>query len=293
MIAAVLGLICLALLGVSVRLFYSGMRKSGEERILQRLGQVQETSALTPSSRDWLDRLLLRAGIERRNDRLLIWLVIGLLTALLCGRILGWAAGVGLVLLAPLLIWLYLGWRYRRRLLRMIEQLPVLLDHSVRSLKAGRTLNDAVLGAIDASRDPLHGALQRVRRNVQMGVSLDDAMSDLAELYEQDELRLFALGLRINHRYGGNASELLENLIKLIREREQGSRQLRAMTGETRMTATVLGLLPVAMAGYFLISNPNYLLSMWQDGNGQLLLLGAFILQVVGCLVLWRMLRSI
>ncbi|MNG87254.1 Bacterial type II secretion system protein F domain protein [compost metagenome] len=293
MIAAVLGLICLALLGVSVRLFYSGMRKSGEERILQRLGQVQESSALTPSRRDWLDRLLQRAGIERRNDRLLIWLAIGLLTALLCGRILGWAAGVGLVLLAPLLIWLYLGWRYRRRVQRMIEQLPVLLDHSVRSLKAGRTLNDAVLGAIDASRDPLHGALQRVRRNVQMGVSLDDAMSDLAELYEQDELRLFALGLRINHRYGGNASELLENLIKLIREREQGSRQLRAMTGETRMTATVLGLLPVGMAGYFLISNPNYLLAMWQDGNGQFLLLGAFILQVLGCLVLWRMLRSI
>ncbi|CAM3945972.1 Bacterial type II secretion system protein F domain protein [compost metagenome] len=293
MIAAVLGLICLALLGVSVRLFYSGMRKSGEERILQRLGQVQESSALSPSRRDWLDRLLQRAGIERRNDRLLIWLAIGLLTALLCGRILGWAAGVGLVLLAPLLIWLYLGWRYRRRVQRMIEQLPVLLDHSVRSLKAGRTLNDAVLGAIDASRDPLHGALQRVRRNVQMGVSLDDAMSDLAELYEQDELRLFALGLRINHRYGGNASELLENLIKLIREREQGSRQLRAMTGETRMTATVLGLLPVGMAGYFLISNPNYLLAMWQDGNGQFLLLGAFILQVVGCLVLWRMLRSI
>ncbi|MCP3750385.1 type II secretion system F family protein [Pseudomonas sp. SBB6] len=293
MIAAVLGLICLALLGVSVHLFYSGMRKSGEERILQRLGQVQVTSALTPSNRDWLDRLLQRAGIERRNDRLLIWLVLGLLTALLCGRILGWAAGVGLVLLAPLLIWLSLGWRYRRRVQRMIEQLPVLLDHSVRSLKAGRTLNDAVLGAIDASRDPLHGALQRVRRNVQMGVSLDDAMSDLAELYEQDELRLFALGLRINHRYGGNASELLENLIKLIREREQGSRQLRAMTGETRMTATVLGLLPVGMAGYFLISNPNYLLAMWQDGNGQFLLLGAFILQVVGCLVLWRMLRSI
>ncbi|MCE6981971.1 type II secretion system protein F, partial [Pseudomonas frederiksbergensis] len=147
------------------------------------LGQVQVTSALTPSSRDWLDRLLQRAGIERRNDRLLIWLVIGLLTALLCGRILGWAAGVGLVLLAPLLIWLFLGWRYLRRLQRMIEQLPVLLDHSVRSLKAGRTLNDAVLGAIDASRDPLHGALQRVRRNVQMGVSLDGAMSDLAELY--------------------------------------------------------------------------------------------------------------
>ncbi|QBF25002.1 type II secretion system F family protein [Pseudomonas tructae] len=293
MIAVVLGLVCLALLGVSAGLFYSGMRKSGEERVLQRLGQIQDSPVLSPAGRDWLERRLQRAGIERGKDVLLVWMLGSALIALLGGRLLGWAAGLGLLLLAPVLTWLYLGWRYRRRVQRMIEQLPVLLDHSVRSLKAGRTLSDAVLGAIDAARDPLHGALQRVRRNVQMGISLDDAMSDLAELYEQDELRLFALGLRINHRYGGNASELLENLIKLIREREQGSRQLRAMTGETRMTATVLGLLPVGMAGYFLISNPNYLLAMWQDSNGQFLLLGAFVLQMVGCLVLWRMLRSI
>ena len=156
-----------------------------------------------------------------------------------------------------------------------------------------RYVADAVLGAIEASREPLHGAMQRVRRNVQMGIGLDDAMQDLAELYDQDELRLFALGLRINHRYGGNASELLENLIKLIREREQGARQLRAMTGETRMTAIVLGLLPVGMAGYFLISNPRYLLAMWNDSSGQFMLLGAFGLQVFGCLALWRMLRSI
>ncbi|EGH49225.1 type II secretion system protein, partial [Pseudomonas syringae pv. pisi str. 1704B] len=54
------------------------------------------------------------------------------------------------------------------------------------------------------------------------------------------------------HRYGGNASELMENLIKLIRDREQAGRQLRAMTGETRMTAVVLALLPISMAGYFL-----------------------------------------
>ena len=109
----------------------------------------------------------------------------------------------------------------------------------------------------------------RVQRNVQLGVSLPDAASDFAELYDKDELRLFALGLKVNHRYGGNASELLENLIKLIREREQAARQLSAMTGETRMTALVLALLPVTVAGYFLIANPKYLMSMWNDGSGQ------------------------
>ncbi|WP_422420852.1 type II secretion system F family protein [Pseudomonas sp. GZD-222] len=293
MIAVVLGVICLAMLGLSVRLFYSGMRKSGAERTLERLGRVQDSSPVAASGRDWLDRLLQRAGLERRNDRLVSWLALWTLLSLLVALAVGWLAGAVLLLVGPLLFRLYLGWRYHRRVRRMVEQLPVLLDHTVRSLKSGRTLSDAVLGAIDASREPLHGAMLRVRRNVQMGIGLDDAMQDLAELYDQDELRLFALGLRINHRYGGNASELLENLIKLIREREQGARQLRAMTGETRMTAFVLGLLPVGMAGYFLISNPKYLLTMWNDSNGQFMLLGAFGLQVFGCLALWRMLRSI
>lgn len=293
MIALLLGLMCLGLLGVSVRLFYSGMRKSGTERILERLGRVQERSAPVPGGRHRLDRLFQRAGLERRNDRLVLWMAVWTLLSLLVGLALhGWLA-VLLLLAGPLLFRVYLGWRYHRRLQRMIEQLPVLLDHSVRSLKAGRTLSDAVLGAIDASREPLHGAMQRVRRNVQMGIALDDAMQELADLYDQDELRLFALGLRINHRYGGNASELLENLIKLIREREQGARQLRAMTGETRVTAMVLALLPVGVAGYFLLSNPTYLLSMWHDSHGQLLLLGAFAMQALGCLALWRMLRSL
>ena len=86
---------------------------------------------------------------------------------------------------------------------------------------------------------------------------------------------------------------MLENLIKLIREREQGARQLSAMTGETRLTAVVLGLLPVGMVGFFLVTNPGYLLHMWNDASGRRMLLMAFGLQVFGCLALWRMLRSV
>jgi tight adherence protein B len=205
----------------------------------------------------------------------------------------GWIGLLLASLLPPLLLRVFVQWRYQRRLKRMIEQLPPLLDHTVRSLKSGRTLADAVLGAIDAAEDPLKNALGRVQRNVQLGISLPDATSDFAELYDKDELRLFALGLKVNHRYGGNASELLENLIKMIREREQAARQLSAMTGETRVTAVVLAALPVALAGYFLISNPKYLLAMWNDGSGQTMLVAALGFQVFGCLALWRMLRSL
>ncbi|NWB86535.1 MULTISPECIES: type II secretion system F family protein [Pseudomonas] len=294
LIPLLLWLISLVLLGLSMRLFYISLRKTGHERVLSRLGQGQPVLApTTHTTKNHLDRLFVRAGLNRPGERQGLWLGIWALLVVL-GAV--QAAGMGLLLmlvLPPLALRLYLAWRYRRRLRRMVEQLPSALDHAVRSLKSGRTLADALMGGVEASTDPLREAMGRVRRNVELGVSLSDAVHDFAQFYERDEFRFLALGLKVNHRYGGNASELLENLIKLIREREQGDRQLRAMTGETRMTAVVLALLPVGMAGFFLVSNPGYLMHMWEDNSGQHMLLMAFGLQVFGCLALWRMLRSV
>ncbi len=285
--------ICLCLLGLSLRLFYNGWRQGGTERVLDRLNQGQPQ--LTVDAPRWagLERAFLRAGLGRPTDRLGLWLLLWAFAMLIGFALAGVLGLLVLIVLPPLAVRLFVSWRYQRRLRRMIEQLPQLLDHTVRSLKSGRTLADAVLGGIEASEDPLKNAMGRVQRNVQLGVSLPDAVSDLAELYERDEFRLFALGLKVNHRYGGNASELLENLIKMIRERDQASRQLRAMTGETRLTAWVLGLLPIVMAGYFLMANPIYLVAMWHDPSGQRMLATAFGMQVIGSLLLWRMLRSL
>ena len=286
-------LICLTLLGLSIRLFYNGLRQTGIDRTLGRLMQGQPQLAVAKSSWAGLERAFLRAGLGRPTERLGLWLLLWALGILLGFALASWIGLLVMLLMPPLALRLYISWCYQRRLKRMIEQLPPLLDHTVRSLKSGRTLADAVLVAIDAAEDPLKNAMGRIQRNVHLGVSLPDAVTDFAELYEKDEFRLFALGLKVNHRYGGNASELFENLIKMIRERDQAARQLRAMTGETRITAVVLALMPVGLAAYFLLSNPKYLLAMWNSSSGQMMLATAFGLQVVGCLALWRMLRSV
>jgi tight adherence protein B len=65
------------------------------------------------------------------------------------------------------------------------------------------------------------------------------------------------------------------------------------MTGETRMSAWVLGLLPSLMAGYMVLSNPDYIGGMWHDPTGQKVLLGALTVQALGALVLWRMVKSV
>ena len=293
MTGLVLLLICILLISLSVWLFQRGLRQAGTDRVLERLSDGQPVPQEPNGSWVALERMFQRAGLGKPTDRLGLWLS-GWAVGMLLGYLL--AGGLGLLvmlIMPPLLLRVYIAWRYQRRVQRMIEQLPQLLDHSVRSLKSGRTLADAVLGAIDSTEAPLKQAMSRIQRNVQMGVSLPESVSDFAEFYERDEFRLFALGLKVNHRYGGNASELLENLIKMIREREQGARQLKAMTGETRMTAYVLAGLPIAMVGYFLMVNPGYLMSMWNDGTGRYLLLAAAALDITGTFVMWRMLRSI
>ncbi|MFU0822463.1 type II secretion system F family protein [Pseudomonas lundensis] len=294
MIPALL-LLLIALLMACLALFivFRVLRNPTTSRVLNRLAQGQPLPAPHLGGLLWLDRAFLQAGLPRPSERLRLWLGLWLGAMLLAGLAGGWMAVLACLLLPPLCLKLYLSWRYHRQVRRMVEQLPPLLDHAVRSLKAGRTLADAVLNAIDASSDPLKTALGRVSRNVQLGVSLPEAVQDVAELYEREEFRLFALGLKVNQRYGGNASELLENLITLIREREQGARQLKAMTGETRFTAMVLAVLPLLVLVYFMFTNPAYLPKMWSDASGQHLLLTALAMQVIGCFTLWRMVRSV
>jgi len=289
----VLGLLSVGLLVLSARFFFIGLRRTGDKRVLERLGQAQaETTSQGPFMR-WLERLFLRAGLGRPGERVVLFLVTWGVASLVGALVGQWFGMLLMLVVPPLVVRGYISWRYQRRVQRMIQQLPSLLDYTVRSLKSGRTLADAILGAMEASSDPLREAMTRVERNVRLGVSLDEAVEDFAELYERDEFRLFALGLRINQRFGGNASELLENLIKLIREREQGARQLAAMTGETRMTAYVLAGLPALLVAYFLMTNPSYLATMWRDPSGEHLLIAAAVLQMSGCFALWRMLRSI
>ncbi|MFL9676953.1 type II secretion system F family protein [Pseudomonas sp. NIBRBAC000502773] len=288
-----LALISLGMLLLATRLMRSGLRQARTDRVMERLGQGQPQALNDKTVVSSLERMFIRAGLGKPTERLGLWLTLWGLGVVLGVLAAQWLGLLAMLLLPPLILRFYLALRYQRRLRRMIEQLPQLLDHAVRSLKSGRTLADAVLGGIEASDDPLKRSMGRIKRNVILGVSLPEAVHDFAEFYEQDELRLFALGLKVNHRYGGNASELLENLIKLIRERDQGARQLRAMTGETRVTAVVLALLPVSVAGYFLLTNPTYLVGMWTDDSGRWMLVGAFLMQVFGCVALWRMLRSV
>src|SRR5690606_21149703 len=146
------------------------------------------------------------------------------LCALMLGLVyllLGLVAMVVVLLLLGVGLRLLLQWRYQRRVSRMVQQLPVFLDHIIRSLKSGRSLGDAMLLAIQRSQQPLQEAFASSQRALELGLPLDEVLADFAELYGRREFHIMAVSVKVNQRYGGNASELFNNLITLVRDRER------------------------------------------------------------------------
>ncbi|QRY81650.1 type II secretion system F family protein [Pseudomonas sp. PDNC002] len=283
----------LSLAAVGVVLSAMSWRARHNEQVMRRLSGEPITQGGRGRSSHWLARRMRRAGIADMRG----WLLGAGLAAVLLGlfgeRIygaLGVLCGVGLAVLG---FHFLLNVLYQRRLQKMIRQMPNFLDQVVRSLHSGRTLGDSIGQAVSSADDPLREIFSLVNNHVLLGISLPEALQEVAELYDVEELHVFSLGVAVNHRYGGNTTELLENIIKVIHEREKLSRQLRAMTGETRLSALVLAVLPISLGGYILFTNPGYLMNMWLDGGGRWMLLTSLGLQVLGVYTLWRMLKSI
>src|SRR3546814_14937805 len=98
-----------------------------------------------------------------------------------------------------------------------------------------------------------------------------------------------ALAASINRKFGGSLRNVLRSLVIGIRSRENAARELRALTSETRFSALVLAVIPIALMVFIVWQNPHYYLPMWADTKGRFLLAGAICMQVCGMLVIWRL----
>lgn len=285
------GVVSVALLLAGMALLRSSWFQADNEAIIERLSMANDTAPEPVMS--WLAKERTRMGITLPFGLLVTFFCCWCLLLFFVLLLAGWWPGFAVFVGSGLLLHVYLSVRYQRRIKKMVSQLPQMLEHIIRSIQSGRTLGDAALLAMNAAPRPLHEGMARSRRYVECGGKLDDAMDNFANLHDRDEFRLLAMGLRVNQRYGGSAIEMLQSLIFLIREREKAGDQLRAMTGETRISALVLGGMPLAMAAYIFVSNPQFLLGLWQEPTGKLVLLSALLFQSIGSFLLWRMLRSI
>lgn len=240
-----------------------------------------------------LDQMLQRAAIAQRPGYLWMLAAIGLLAGVI-GFLSKDLWGLATALAAYCTgILLYLRWRAAVTHRTLLQQLPGFIDHLIRIIGIGRSFDNALLEAIEHSTPPLSETMRGVMVQNSLGGDLVEALRQTARVYRIKELHLLTLALRINQRYGGTIRFMLENIVALIRQREQADRELRALTGETRLTAWIIGALPLLMAAYMLAVNPSYLQFLLHDPYGMEIIALAVGLEAVGGLLLWRMTESV
>lgn len=247
----------------------------------------------SPGVTDALARWLNRVGIGISPAAALAIMFVVLLIGL--GLKSAWG------LLAATMWWVLVGTvavfipqiRYRQRMNKLVSQIPLFIDQTIRGLVTGRNVEGALKLAAEDIQPPLRDVMQRAQRNVELGEDLGDALRDVAQFYDIKELHMLALAVHTSRVYGGSPREMLESVVNLIRQREQMQRELRALTGETRASAWVMGILPSLIAGYMVWVNPAYVEGMWNDPSGRNIMLVALGIQVFGGLVLWRMVKSV
>lgn len=289
LILLILAALCAALGAVTLVVV---KRRRDAEAVGQRMAALEESSDLL-RRRGFFERLFERAGLAEQRG--LAWLLVGLwLLAGLAGLLVaGWAGLVVGLGLASAGVYALMEWQGQRRSRLLVAQLPGFVEHIGRSLEAGRTLTTAMESATAGARTPLREVMQRAQREVALGAGLADALQGVANVYRLEALQMVALGVRFNLRYGGSARALMEQVVAVLRRRERARRQLRAMTGETRISAAVLAVLPVGIAVYTMLMNPDYFAAILDTPEGPWLLAGAGAWQVLGVFILWRMTRRL
>jgi len=218
-------------------------------------------------------------------------LAVIVVLSLVAGAIGGWIAALGVLLLlllvATFMLWLRLQ-KFRRKL---VSQLPAYIDAMVRLITIGNSTQAAFQLAISTTEAPLRGHLERSAALVRAGVDLDRALHQTAANVRVEELFLLASIMGLGVRYGGRADLLLERVANFMRDREQAEHELVAMSAETRLSAWILGLLPVGVGAFLIMTNPSYFIGMWNDGTGRALIFSALGLQLVGAALLYRLAR--
>lgn len=197
---------------------------------------------------------------------------------------------IGIMLALTHLVLQALGAKQKKKLL---EALPSFLNQVGRRLSTGVSVEHAFTDSMENIEGPLELSMRRVIQRVGLGLELYQAFEREARANGLKELLIISTALHINEQFGGSIRSILDDIVQILRLDDQGKRELKAQTGETRITAMVLTLLPIVMIGLLVSMNPDFLSQMWQDGLGQTLLITAATLQCVGAISLWRMVRIV
>jgi len=268
--------------------------KAGEASVMQlepgtknRLAQkIVDKYRLGPKIGNFLEQ----AGMRWAPARLVHTCFIGFAA----GCVLGWmltssiliSAVLGGVAAAAPVLWI---WRKRKARLHRFEELfPDALEFVSRSMRAGHAFSVSLEMIHREFQEPVAGEFRRTFEEHNLGLPIEIALQKLAKRVPSLDVHFFVSAVLLQKRTGGNLAEILDKLAYVIRERFKLRGRIRAVSAHGKMTATALSAIPAGVAVLMFYTNPDYVKFFFKDDTGNIMLGSAVFLQLVGYLIMQK-----
>lgn len=260
-----------------------GSGNLAQTALLQRAVQVTEEFAEKRGVLTKVEALLERADLPlRAAEALFFYLVavgvVGLLAMLVYGPVKGLLV-LALAAAIPYVLLLQLAGKRRKKFGALLPDMLQLLSGS---LRAGYSLMQGVEAVSQEVAEPMGKELRRIMTEARLGRDLEEAMEGTAERMDSDDFAWAVMAVRIQREVGGNLAELLMTVSETMISRERLRRDVSTLTAEGKISAIVIGGLPIGLGGVMYAINPEYMTPLFTDGFGQVMLGLAIVAALIG-----------
>jgi tight adherence protein B len=279
-----------------------GIVASAGTQTTKSLSRRDNVTAMDRLAKRWLPhRELLVQRLERSGKTISVGryvtislgvsLVVALLSILFIPRIgvfggllLGVAVGVG----GPHFV---IGRMGKKRVARFIALFPEAIDLMVRALRSGLPISEALINCAHEVGAPVGTEFGTIESGMRLGRDLEPLLWDISKRIDAPEFKFFIIALSVQRETGGNLAETLANLSDVLRRRRTMRQKARAMASEARTTASILGCLPLLVTGVLMMTSPTYILLMFQDPRGIILIGIAIGMLITGITIMVKLAR--
>jgi tight adherence protein B len=179
----------------------------------------------------------------------------------------------------------------KRRVKAFLEEFPNALDIIVRAVRSGLPLNDGVRMIGHEAKEPVRTEFRRIVESQQLGLSIPDAALRMIETMPCPEAGFFGIVIQIQSQAGGNLSEALGNLSRVLRDRKRMKAKVQALSMEAKASAVIIGALPFVVAFLVYVSSPGYIMPLFTTSIGNIIIGISLFWMSIGVLIMRKMIN--
>ncbi|GJD29469.1 hypothetical protein PMNALOAF_0702 [Methylobacterium adhaesivum] len=259
------------------------------EQVAKSLKEIEAKKAGTRIS---LELKIAQAGLDWSKRK---YQIVSGVVAMLAGTLMYLVTGSGSGSLAAIFaggfglpMW-FLAFSRKRRIARFITELPTAIDIITRGVRAGIPLSDCFRIISREAEEPIRSEFKMVVESQTLGVPIGDALIKMYERVPVSDVNFFAIVIGIQSKSGGNLSEALSNLSRVLRERKKMAGKIQAMSMEAKASGGIIASLPFIVAALTYFASPDYISLLWTTNIGKFALVASAIWMSLGIFTMKKM----